>query len=114
ITIDSLPFTIVGVAARNFLSEAPGEAPDIWTSVALQTPARRDERGYSWLNLIGRLKPGTTRQQAEVALNALLAGAPPDGLRRVDVAPGSQGVARLRNMFADPLQILMAVAGVVL
>ena len=114
ITIDGLPFTIVGVAARGFLSEAPGEAPDIWTSIALQTPARRDERGYSWLNLIGRLKSDVTRQQAASDLAALLPAAPPDGARRIDVAAGSQGVARLRNMFGDPLRILMAVAGVVL
>ena len=114
ITIDGLAFTIIGVAAPDFLSEAPGEAPDIWTSVALQLPARRDERGYSWLTLIGRLKPGVTRHQAETELNALLVGAPADGLRRIDVAPGSQGAAQLRNMFANPLQILMALAGVVL
>ena len=114
ITLDGLSFTIVGVAAPGFLSEAPGEAPDIWASIALQVPARRDERGYSWLNLIGRLKPEVTAGQAETELNALLAGAPTDGLRRIDVAPGSQGVAGLRNMFADPLQILMAVAGMVL
>ena len=114
ITIDGLAFTIIGVATADFLSEEAGEAPDIWTSVALQLPARRDERGYSWLTLIGRLKPGVTRQQAETQLNALLVGAPADGLRRIDVAAGSQGAARLRNMFANPLQILMALAGVVL
>jgi predicted permease len=114
ITVDGLPFTIVGVASDRFLSEAAGEAPDIWTSIALQLPARRDERGYSWLSLMGRMKPAVTRQQAQSELNALLTGALGDGARRIDVAAGSQGVARLRNMFADPLRVLMAVAGVVL
>jgi predicted permease len=114
VTIDGLPFTIVGVAAADFLSESPGEAPDIWASIALQLPARRDERGYSWLNLIGRLRPGTTRQQAEVAVSAILPSAPPEGPPRIEIVAGSQGVAHLRRMFADPLRILMVIAGIVL
>jgi predicted permease len=113
IHLQGLPFTIVGVIDGSFVTEAPGDAPDIWTSIAFQLAARRDERGYSWLNLIGRLKPGTTPQQAEAEVNAVATGLSL-GFAHLEVAPGSQGIAGLRYTFSDPLLILLAIAFLVL
>ena len=54
-------FSIIGITPTGFSGEAPGESPDIWTSMALQTRDRREDRGFEWLYLMGRLKPGMTR-----------------------------------------------------
>jgi predicted permease len=58
ITLEGIPFTVVGVLPRE--AEFIGEA-ELWTPLA-QDPERR--RGSWWLNGIGRLKPGVTMEQA--------------------------------------------------
>lgn len=59
ITLEGLPFTVVGVLPREaeFLAEA-----ELWTPLA-QDPEQR--AGSWWLNGIGRLKPGVTMEQAQ-------------------------------------------------
>ena len=64
IDLDGVPFTIVGVAPPEFLGETVGEAPDIWATISLMPASRRSLPGFTWLNLMGRLKPGVQAQQA--------------------------------------------------
>jgi predicted permease len=117
IAINGVPFTIVGVAPAGFFGEAPGESPDVWTTLALQLPEQRRARGFSWLQVMGRLKPATTREQAELEVNAVLAQARTAGIdgavRRVEVSPGARGSSWLRSL-SNPLRVLMAVVMVVL
>lgn len=117
IALNGVPFTIVGVAPVGFFGEANGESPDVWATFALQLPEARRERGFSWLQLIGRLKPGTTREQAEVEVNAVLTQARTAGaagaVRRIAVLPGAQGSSWLRGLSA-PLRVLMAIVTMVL
>lgn len=118
IALSGVAFTIVGIAPADFFGEAPGESPDIWATLALQTPESRRERGFSWLQLIGRLEPGRTSEQAETELNAVLAQAraanAPGAVRRIALVPGARGSSRLRDIFSDPLRVLMAIVSLVL
>jgi predicted permease len=120
VRLDGIPFAIVGVAPARFFGETPGESPDLWTTVALQPPARRSGRGFTWLNLIGRLRPGASLQQAEADVDAVLTAVRPtsspddDLLRDAAVSPGARGGARLRSRFAAPLGVLMVIVGLVL
>jgi len=50
IELDGLPFTVIGVAAPEFLGETVGEAPDIWATMSGVPSARRDAPGVTWLN----------------------------------------------------------------
>jgi len=116
IDLDGSPFAIIGVAPPEFLGETVGEAPDIWATVPA---SRRDLPGVTWLNLMGRLKPGVQAQQARADLSLLLpqlpSSAPRGGfIHRIAVETGDRGSSGLRDSFSDPLHIVMAVVAVVL
>ena len=119
ITIDGVLFTVIGVAPAGFTGEAPGESPDVWTSVVLRTRDMREERGYSWLYLMGRLKPGGTIDQVHADLTSLLVQSrptspPAETSSRLSVAPGARGLSALRDRLSDPLWVLMVLAAIVL
>ena len=70
ITINGQPVTIVGVAPRAYTGTMRGFSTELWVpalTMPLLDPAhdnRITSRGSRWFNLIGRLKPGTTIEQA--------------------------------------------------
>jgi predicted permease len=126
IRINAQPFTIVGVTGPGFFGGVSGLSHDMWVPMGAQPlvmagGSRLDVRGSRWLALIGRLAPGSSREQVRAELDAIL-----DGLRAtwaaqaryidhraavfpLDNAPDG-GIAVLRPV----LLILTAVAGVVL
>jgi len=122
------PFTIVGVARPEFFGEAVGRAPDIWVPMMMHPtlnagPSFLGDPRTGWLKVMGRLRPGITRQQAEAALALLLdqlkadqasLGGMPRHIGKLQVADGSQGLTRLREQFSQPLRILAAAVAVVL
>ena len=79
VLINGHPFTIVGVAPDNFNSAIDGNKPGVFipvcmVEVAMPWVAPRDDLNNHksvWLTLIGRLKPGVTRQQAEASMAPL-------------------------------------------
>jgi predicted permease len=116
----SIPLTMV--AAVNPGWAAAGSPAD-----ALKAPFR------NWLHIIGRLQSGVSREQATSRLAgvfaqsmreaaASLAGSPIDSPAvrqaflnfRLQLEPGSQGLASLRRQFSRPLWIVMAVVGLLL
>ncbi len=117
--LDGLPFTIVGVAPPEFLGETVGEAPDIWATVSLMPAPRRSLPGFTWLDLMGRLRSGVHAQQASLDLRLLLPQLP-DSVSRggfidhIAMEAGERGGSGLRDSFSVPLNILMAVVAVVL
>jgi putative ABC transport system permease protein len=75
--IGTLPFTIAGVAPKNFTGTVFGFNADVIVNLALATspdqPQRATGRDNRWLILIGRLKPGVTAKLAAADLRALSA-----------------------------------------
>jgi putative ABC transport system permease protein len=59
---------IVGVAPPGFVGCAPGTRSDIFVPLVYGNDQFR-QRDSTWLNVLGRLKPGVTRRQAEVELD---------------------------------------------
>lgn len=114
IELDDKSFTIIGVAPPEFLSDTLGESVDVWVTMALMPPSLRMGPGYTWLNLIGRLKPGVSIKQAGASLAGLAAQVQNRFIERIDVAPGSSGSSGLRNTFSAPLKVLMGVVAVAL
>ena len=112
-------FTIVGVAPPEFTGETVGEAPDIWATISLVPASQRNLPGYTWLNLMGRLKPGVRAQQASADLSLLvpqLSDSEAHGgfITRIAVESGDRGSSALRNTFSAPLNVLMTVVAIVL
>jgi len=116
----SVPLTMIG-------SVFPGFADTGGPADALKAPFR------NWLHVIGRLQPGASIQSATAGLEpefaqsmrdavASLAGLPFDSPAvrqallscRLQLDPGSQGLAALRQQFSKPLWILMAIVGLLL
>ena len=119
IDLDGSAFTIVGVAPQDFFGETVGEAPDIWATISLMPESRRSMPGYTWLNLMGRLKPGVHPQQASVDVSRVvpqLSASESHGgfLTRVAVESGDRGSSAMRDTFSVPLNVLMAVVAIVL
>ena len=118
IRVNGVALTVVGVAPRRFFGETPGESPDVFASLAVQRPPGMIDRGFSWLYLMGRLKPGATAAQAQASLSARVASiATPDmknpGTRTL-VIPGVTGNPRWGERVGSPLWVLTAVVGIVL
>jgi predicted permease len=134
IRIQSHDYTLVGVAPPGFYGYTVGESTDLWIPLSMEKAFSR--AGYSGLGsqlfqslyLIGRLKPGVTAAQAGAETNLLFKqiirtylGPQPtqkhlNDLARatVELTPGGRGVSYLRGAFSVPLQILMAIVGLVL
>ena len=81
VTLNNRPLTIIGVAPRGFRGVNLAQAPEVWvpiqmwSQVATGEGARLtlDRRGWSWLNLFGRLQEGASAEQAQAELNAIIA-----------------------------------------
>jgi predicted permease len=117
ITVDEVPVTVIGVAPREFFGLKVGARTDVWLP--------RMTAGRMSLSVIARLKPGVTMEQARAEMAVLhqftieeRAGAGKDPLLRqlkVEVQPAGTGLSsELRDRFARPLLLMMAVAGLLL
>ena len=137
VRIGKASLDIIGVAQPHFLGENVGAAPDLWIPLDMQPqimpgrmwleddPARIAEK-VMWLHVIGRLKPGVSRQQAQANVDVVfkqivaeefskLSQSQPDILKQnLKLHDAGTGVSSLRGDFADPLYVLMAVVGLVL
>ncbi|HEY3938652.1 MAG TPA: ABC transporter permease, partial [Bryobacteraceae bacterium] len=126
-------FRIVGVAPPGFTGILVGADADFWFPMTMQRqvlPGRDDltPKDTLWLQVMGRLAPGISRQRAEAGINVTLqqilrawAPALPTGRERrntleerIELRPGNRGASALRGEFSDPLLLLMAMVGVVL
>ncbi len=73
LTIGGRPFEVIGVMPRTFRGLAPpGLHPDFWSPVDTVTPSRSlTDRALFEFDVVGRLKPSTTHEQATAALRVL-------------------------------------------
>src|ERR1051325_3407938 len=78
ISLNGYPFTVIGVTPAEFSGTVRGYAPELYLPammIARAQPAWDSDtltsRGFWWLSLMGRLKPGVTPEQAEAAMTAL-------------------------------------------
>jgi predicted permease len=133
INLNGYNFNVVGIAPAEFSGTVPGIVPDVYVPVMMQgqvSPSWKLDplfgprsRNLSWLEVLGRLKPGVSREQAAAAMTALgsqLARAHPnqDGTSRAEpkfiLADGSRGQTSLLRDLRFPLQMLMATVGLIL
>ena len=74
--INGTPFTVVGISAPGFHSMVFGHLPALYVPITMQPVLEPDwaplkDHLQYWIDLVGRLKPGVTRTQAEASLNPL-------------------------------------------
>src|SRR6266511_542186 len=74
IRINARPFNVVGVMPQGYVFPPGSNQPaDVWTPFQFD-PANPGGRGGHFLYVIGRLKPGTTIDQARAEVETLMAG----------------------------------------
>jgi predicted permease len=72
VTMNGVPLTIVGVAPKRFVGTILSDVPDVWHSLsALPANDWRTDRNNLLFSMIGRMKPGVTRQQALAEMQGL-------------------------------------------
>ncbi|MBO0725309.1 MAG: ABC transporter permease [Blastocatellia bacterium] len=122
ITLNHQPFTVVGVAARDF-NGAELVAPDLWAPITMQAQlmSGRDflsRQNLSWLEVVGRLKPGASISQAQAEMT-LFAGqldrAYPGRKTQIIITPGNfLSDPERRDRFISVASLIMAAVGLVL
>jgi predicted permease len=129
IYINNSPFTIIGVTPQGFSGTLQvGSSPELTMPIAAQpliSPigSSLDKPDYWWLQIIGRLKPGVSEQQARAGLDVIFQRSVAESQQssdektataRLETSSGSRGLSESRQEFSEPLFILMAVVGLVL
>jgi putative ABC transport system permease protein len=135
LSLNRQPFHVIGVAPPGFYNMELGEKFDVAVPVCtadlLDGPrSRLDDRSWWWLQVGGRIKPGIDLASLRVRLAALSPGIfeaalpqdwSPEGRRdflnrSLLAVPAATGVSEfgMRLRFERPLEILMAVVGLVL
>jgi predicted permease len=127
-------YTIIGVAQPGFYGHAADQPADLWIPLSMQKEISPGWNGlndhdFQSLYLIGRLKPGVSLAQAGASTNLLFRqivrseylGDHPSPHDEADIqhagielTSAAGGLPGLRHKFSAPLEILMAIVGLVL
>jgi predicted permease len=133
IYVKGVPFTVIGVTAQGFYGVEPASSTDFWIPIqnrpeltawdeepSLDT--RYDAPKWWCIQLIGRLVPGVTKFQALAKLDPVFQGTALIGLGTPDpkakksilAFSSTQGIQDMRDDYEKPIQILLAMVGLVL
>ena len=133
IYVKGVPFTVIGVTAQGFYGVEPASSTDFW--IPLQSRPELNAWGEEpsldalygnpkwWcIQLIGRLVPGVTESQALAKLDPVFQSAAfiglgthdPKAKKSILAFTSAQGIQGLRDDYHKPIQILLAMVGLVL
>jgi putative ABC transport system permease protein len=127
IRVDDRPLTIVGVAPEDFAGLIIDIAAEATVPIGYRGHELKDRENL-WYDVIARLKPGVSLEQASAQMRVLWPGilksTAPDSLQgaqrasflklQSDVQSAARGNSYMRNRLEKPLEILMALVGAVL
>jgi predicted permease len=112
---------VIGVAPEGFIGSMPGIRHDAWLPLNPGTDdGQMQDRRSNWLNVLGMLRPGVSRQRAnedlETIMRQIVAAYPNDhlGVNTITLDPLWRSPFGANGYMAGTLPILLAVAGVVL
>jgi predicted permease len=129
IYLNRVPFTIAGVAEPRFDALSPGRMIQIWLPLSTQQRIdlpwdnRDADPNNFWLVIVGRLKPGVQRMQAQTQVTAIFANQVLHGAKpmlkpadnpTVSVVSATSGLTGETGEMAAPMYVLMMAVGVVL
>jgi len=132
VLVNNYPMTVVGVAPADFPGVDPLMPPMVWVPAAMTEQAanidaywdRLLDRRAAWLNVLGRLKPGLSAEQAKAGLqpwfkSMLEADARREGFPQVspqqrssflastvDILPTPRGLSGRRGALERPVWVL--------
>jgi predicted permease len=125
LTVQRVPFTVVGVMPPEFFGPDVGRMTDVVLPFAAEAliqgkESRLAAKGSAWLQIIVRLKPGQSLEQANAALRvrqAQIVESSTVSRQRSEpltLAPAATGRSLLRTRFETPLFAMVVAVGLVL
>ena len=136
ITINQIPFTVIGITLSEFSGIAVGSGPDVWVPLHALDRLKPDSKRWtaaftSWMLIAGRLRPGVSALRAQAELDVIhrqllaeqlwvseLRGS--ENMQRfvreshLVLRTGARGaMSGMQDTYAFPLKLLMSVAGIV-
>ncbi len=123
LTVQRVPFTIVGVMPPGFFGPEVGRVTDVVVPFGAEPLIRGKEsrlanNGFWWVQIMLRLKPGQAIDQANAALRAeqprIVAGASRTLTEPLTLAPAATGDSSLRSRFETPLFAMVVAVSLVL
>jgi putative ABC transport system permease protein len=136
IDINAHPFTVVGVTPPGFTGLDPSQPDQLFVPMSMEPVIPTHDKSWlllhnaTWVNIIARLKPGMTAKRAEVELNPLWYSLRKNELplytnhpgpfsrafltTHLFVARGMQGLPFLETQLGPKVELLMAMALLVL
>ncbi len=132
--INDIPFLVAGVAPPDFFGVDPAKPADFYLPLHadLLIAPERDPGGhnrprylddhYYWIEMMGRLRPGVTREQAQIELAQRFepwVASTADGNERKQLPQlwardGAAGLDNLRRDYSQPMFILLTLVGLIL
>ncbi|MGA7523133.1 MAG: ABC transporter permease [Acidobacteriaceae bacterium] len=132
--INGNAFTVVGIAPPGYFGERlTSDPPSFWIPLSDSPLVQNgsfnvlDSPEFDWLNLIGRVKPGTNLKRMEAQLQVELREFLLSPISKVDkrdsslipkqtlhLAPGGGGVQQMQDNFKDGLHLAMWISAFVL
>jgi len=135
VAVNGHPMIVIGVARAGFRGVLSGENPDVFMPIAMKrevTPTwdGLTDRQTRWLNILARLKPGVSPEQAQAAMQTVYRPLLESEVKqypvrskraeqiirrqKLELQPAAQGINQLRQEWEKPLTALMALVGLVL
>jgi predicted permease len=130
ISLNNLPFTVIGVAPPEFFGADPAMAPEVYVPMHANlllearhyTAATYLDPNYDWVVPMARLRPGVSAKQAQAEVSGQYFewARTARKARRANNVPtllvreGSGGLDGLRRTYSKPLYILLTLVGLIL
>ena len=122
LTVQHIPFTIVGVMPPGFFGADVGRMTDVMLPFAAEPVIRGQEsrlaaKGSWWLQIMARLKRGQSLEQANAALRVIQTRITEGASRQIQpftLVAAATGNSSLRNRFERPLLAMVVAVGLVL
>ena len=131
--VNDVAVTIIGVTPPGFRGDIIGQPLDFWLPMMMDPVIQPgmnvlNDRGWSWLMMMGRLKPGIPLERARQEVSAIEANAIrehlsglalsqfEEGLKQdpIHVVSGARGFSERRAEYGTALWVLMAAVGLVI
>ena len=131
--VNDVAVTIIGVTPPGFHGDIVGQPIDFWLPMMMHPAIQPrqdmiDDRAWSWVVMMGRLKPGVTLEQARQEVSAIEANAIRDNVSGrelsrfednlkdapIQVVSGARGFSERRAEYGKALWVLMAAVGLVI
>jgi putative ABC transport system permease protein len=113
--LDDVPTTVIGVMPPGFQlpDHYVGAGMEAWALLRLDPAADRSERGWHWLSVIGRLRPGVDRGRAGQEVAAIMAGMYREHPTEYDAAFSGSLTPAAEHLVGEIRPVLLVLLGAV-